>query len=60
MRRIAPDVCSVEATPISNLGGRCYDGTDGADTIVGATRGDLILSSAGDDTIRAGGGENVI
>lgn len=57
--RISPDVCSVDL-PLLGLGGRCFDGTDRPDRIVGTVKGDLIVTGSGDDVIHAGDGVNQI
>jgi hypothetical protein len=60
VRRISPDVCTVPDPLATSLGGRCLDGTDGADRIVGTVKGDIVVAGAGDDVIHAGDGENQI
>jgi Ca2+-binding RTX toxin-like protein len=59
VRRISPDVCTVQANA-TTTGGRCLDGTDGADRLVGTKHGDIVLAGAGDDVVHAGDGENAI
>jgi len=59
VRRLTPSPCALEARP-SSLGGRCLDGTDGTDRLIGTGRGDEILAGPGADTIRAGDGENYV
>ena len=59
VRRLTPAPCTLEARPRS-LGGRCLEGTDGADRLIGTSRGDEILAGPGADVIRAGDGENYV
>lgn len=59
VRRVSPDVCSVKST-LFILRGRCIDGTNGADRLIGSAFGDVVVAGPGNDVIRAGGGNNVI
>lgn len=58
--RLTPDSCTLGSSTRSALQGRCFDGTDGADRIVGLKGGDLIIAGSGSDEIRAGDGQNVV
>ena len=59
VRRVSPDVCSV-TTSLVVLRGRCIDGSNGDDRLIGSGFGDVIVAGPGNDVIRAGGGDNVI
>jgi hypothetical protein len=58
--RLTPTSCTLSPSTRSALQGRCLDGTDGLDRIVGTRGGDVIIAGSGADVIRAGDGENVI
>jgi hypothetical protein len=58
--RVTPTSCTLSDSTHSALTGRCFDGTDGADNIVGTAGGDLIIAGSGDDLIRAGGRQNIV
>ncbi|MFL5926759.1 MAG: calcium-binding protein [Gaiellaceae bacterium] len=59
-RRLTPTSCTLTTSTHSALSGRCLDGTDGADRLVGLKGGDVIIAGSGADTIRAGDGTNII
>ena len=59
VRRVSPDVCTV-ATTLTTMRGRCIDGTDRNDALVGTRDGDFFVSGDGDDVIHAGAGQNVV
>jgi hypothetical protein len=59
--RLTPTPCTVHPQYTgSALRGRCLDGSDGPDLLVGTLGGDVIIGGSGADTIRAGDGQNVI
>jgi hypothetical protein len=58
--RLTPDPCTLHSTTNSSLRGRCLDGSDGPDRIVGTPGGDIVIAGSGNDTIDAGGGQNEI
>jgi len=58
--RLTPTPCTIHPQYTgSALRGRCLDGGDGPDLLVGTLGGDVIIGGSGADTIRAGDGENV-
>jgi Ca2+-binding RTX toxin-like protein len=59
-RRLTPTPCTLDTATHSALTGRCFDGTDGADHLIGTVGGDLVIAGSGADTIRAGGGQNIV
>jgi hypothetical protein len=58
--RVTPTSCTLSDSTHSALTGRCFDGTDGADQIIGTSGGDVIIAGSGDDVIRAGDRQNVV
>ena len=59
--RLTPTSCTIHPQHTgSALRGRCLDGSDGPDLLVGTLGGDVIIGGSGADTIRAGDGQNVI
>lgn len=58
--RVTPTACTLSASTHSALTGRCFDGSDGADRIIGTTGGDIIIAGSGDDVIRAGDRQNIV
>lgn len=59
IRRISPDVCTL-AHAAETTAGRCLDGSDSADRLVGTKHGDIVIAGAGDDVVHAGDGQNVV
>jgi hypothetical protein len=59
VRRLSPDTCTVKPT-LYVLRGRCIDGSNNADHLVGSRYGDIIVAGPENDTIRAGDGNNNI
>jgi hypothetical protein len=58
--RITPTSCTLSDSTHSALTGRCFDGTDGADQIIGTAGGDLVIAGSGNDLIRAGDRQNIV
>jgi hypothetical protein len=59
--RLTPTPCTIHPQSSGDgLRGRCLDGTDDPDLLVGTVLGDLIIGGSGADTIRAGDGQNMI
>lgn len=59
--RLTPTPCTIHPRYTgSALRGRCLDGSDGPDLLVGTPVGDVIIGGSGADTIRASDGRNVI
>lgn len=59
VHRVSPDVCTVFTT-LTTMRGRCVDGTDWNDNLVGTRSGDFFVAGDGDDVIHAGDGMNVV
>jgi Ca2+-binding RTX toxin-like protein len=59
VRRVSPDVCTFKSS-LFTLRGRCMEGTNGADRLIGSAFGDVVVAGPGNDVIRAGGGDNEI
>src|SRR5581483_9415594 len=49
--RLTPTYCGFSSSGPGALRGHCFQGSDGADRIVGTKYGDLIISGSGDDKI---------
>jgi hypothetical protein len=59
--RLTPTPCTVHRQYTgSALRGRCLDGSDGPDMLVGTVGGDVVIGGSSADTIRAGEGQKVI
>ena len=59
--RLTPTPCTIHPQYAGDgLRGRCLDGSDAPDLLVGTVRGDVIIGGSGADTIRAGDGQNAI
>jgi len=59
--RLTPTPCTIHPQYAGgSLRGRCLDGGDGPDVLVGTVGGDVIIGGSGADTIRAGDGQKLI